>query len=228
MKNKKAILVILLALVLLIGGASVLYDKLGQKVASNQLLGQKPDTGVQTQTPVSGESAKTEATQTPMESELSAESAKPEENAAGTERDPSASIPAPDFTAYDAQGNEVRLSDYFGKPIVLNFWASWCGPCQSEMPDFHDKYLELNGEVLFLMVNATGGRETVESAMAFIQEKGYTFPVLYDLNSDAIMTYRAYSLPTTFFIDAEGYAVAQAVGAITAETLQRGIDMIMP
>ena len=134
---------------------------------------------------------------------------------------------APDFTVYDANGNEVHLSDYAGKPIVLNFWASWCGPCQMEMPDFHEKYLELHDEVNFLMVNMTTGRETMESATAFIEKNEYSFPVFYDTDSDAAMTYGAYSLPTTFFIDANGYAVAQATGAIDAETLQKGIDMIV-
>lgn len=133
---------------------------------------------------------------------------------------------APDFTVYDAEGNEVHLSDYVGKPIVLNFWASWCGPCQMEMPDFHEKYLVLSEEVNFLMVNMTTGRETMESASAFIEKNEYSFPVFYDINSDAALTYGAYSLPTTFFIDADGYAVAQATGAIDAETLQKGIDMI--
>ena len=133
---------------------------------------------------------------------------------------------APDFTVYDAEGNEVHLSDYVGKPIVLNFWASWCSPCQMEMPDFHEKYLVLSEEVNFLMVNMTTGRETMESASAFVEKNEYSFPVFYDINSDAALTYGAYSLPTTFFIDADGYAVAQATGAIDAETLQKGIDMI--
>lgn len=133
---------------------------------------------------------------------------------------------APDFTVYDAEGNEVHLSDYVGKPIVLNFWASWCGPCQMEMPDFHEKYLVLSEEVNFLMVNMTTGRETMESASAFVEKNEYSFPVFYDINSDAALTYGSYSLPTTFFIDADGYAVAQATGAIDAETLQKGIDMI--
>ena len=136
-------------------------------------------------------------------------------------------IKAPDFTVYDADGNEVHLADYIGKPIVLNFWASWCGPCQSEMPDFHEKYLELGDDVHFLMINMTdGARETVESASAFIAKNVYAFPVFYDTKSDAASIYGAYSLPTTFFINADGYAIAQATGAIDAETLQRGLDMI--
>ena len=133
---------------------------------------------------------------------------------------------APDFTVYDGDGKAVKLSDYFGKPIVLNFWASWCGPCQMEMPDFQEKYLELGDEIQFLMVNATGGRETVESAKSFLAGTEYTFPVFFDTGADASMAYGVYYLPTTYFIDAQGHLIARATSAIDAETLQRGIDMI--
>ena len=136
---------------------------------------------------------------------------------------------APDFTVYDREGNAVKLSDYAGKPIVLNFWASWCGPCQIEMPDFQEKFEALGEDIQFLMVNMTdGSRETVDIASAFIEEKGFTFPVLYDTDLDAANTYGAYSLPTTYFIDSQGSAIARATGAIDGDTLQRGIDMITP
>ena len=76
------------------------------------------------------------------------------------------------------------------------------------------------------MINMTNGQETQASADAFVQDSGYTFPVYYDTQADAAMTYGAYSIPMTFFINAEGHAIAQATGAIDLETLQTGIDMI--
>ena len=136
-------------------------------------------------------------------------------------------VQVPDFTVYDLEGNAVKLSDFFGKPIVLNFWASWCGPCKMEMPDFNEKYQELGENVQFLMVNMTDGdRETVEIASEFIKSQGYAFPVFYDTASEAAYTYGVYSLPTTYFIDADGYGVAMANSAIDGETLQKAIEMI--
>ena len=134
---------------------------------------------------------------------------------------------APDFTVYDADGNAAQLSDYIGKPIVLNFWASWCGPCKNEMPEFNEKSIELEGKVQFLMVNMTdGSRETLDTAKTYVESEGFTFPVLYDTDIDAANTYRVYSLPTTYFIDENGGLTARAAGTIDAATLQKGIDMI--
>jgi len=135
---------------------------------------------------------------------------------------------APDFTVYDLEGNPHKLSDFRGKPVLLNFWASWCGPCQMEMPDFQ-KYYESHGDkVNFVMVNLTDGQqETVESASAFIEEKGYSFPVYYDTDIDAAMKYGVNAVPVSYFIDAEGYFVAWAQGALSADMLQQGMDMLL-
>ncbi len=135
---------------------------------------------------------------------------------------------APDFTVYDGEGNAVKLSDFKGKPIVLNFWASWCPPCQSEMPDFDVMYKQYGDEVVFMMVNCTdGSRETVEGAKAFIEGKHYSFPVYYDTDLDASTKYGAYSIPMTYFVDAKGDLVVHARGAISGDQLGQGISMIM-
>ena len=136
--------------------------------------------------------------------------------------------PAPSFTVYDAEGNAVTLDSLKGKPIVLNFWASWCGPCKSEMPDFEKVYAEYGDRVTFAMVNMTDGQsETQEKAQAHIDKEGFTFPVYFDLDQDAANTYGVSAIPTTYVIDADGNLVAYASGAISGEALSGALDNIL-
>jgi thiol-disulfide isomerase/thioredoxin len=135
---------------------------------------------------------------------------------------------APDFTVYDLEGNPHKLSDFRGKPVILNFWATWCGYCKMEMPDFDEKYKQYGEDVHFLMVNVTdGNEETVETASAFVAQEGYSFPVYYDTTLEAAMSYPTSGLPVTYFLDAEGCFVAWQQGMLTADTLQKGIDILL-
>jgi thiol-disulfide isomerase/thioredoxin len=127
----------------------------------------------------------------------------------------------------DANGDEVKLSDMRGKPTIVNFWASWCPPCKSEMPEFDQVYAELGEEIQFMMVCiADGHRETSQTGAAFISDSGYAFPIYFDVTMGASTTYEVWSIPSTFFIDAKGNMITRAEGAINEETLRLGIKMI--
>ncbi len=134
---------------------------------------------------------------------------------------------APDFTVTDGEGNAWMLSDFQGKPVILNFWASWCGPCASEMPEFQQAFEAYGEDIHFLMVNATGWRETEDSARAFLTEQGYTFPVYFDTEGEATAAYGVNAIPVTYFIDAEGNLAGQFLGAIPDDTLGRHIDDLL-
>ena len=131
---------------------------------------------------------------------------------------------AADFTVQDRDGNEVRLSDCFGKPVVLNFWASWCGPCVGELPGFQAMYETYGDEVTFLMVNLTDGvDETVSGVKTFVDSNGYTFPVYFDVEYDGAVTYGISSIPQTFFLNADGEIVGSQLGSMDEATLEANI-----
>ena len=93
---------------------------------------------------------------------------------------------------------------------------------------FQEKYQQLGNDVQFLMINMTdGSRETLDTAKSFLADSGYTFPVYFDTESEAAIKYSVYALPTTYFINAQGHLVAYAEQALSADVLQKGIDMIL-
>lgn len=145
---------------------------------------------------------------------------------ASSEASSDSTVAAPDFTVLDEDGNEVRLSDYRGKPVVLNFWATWCGYCKMEMPDFDTAYAKYP-DVQFLMVNVTDGvNETVEKAKAYVETEGFSFDIFFDVKMEAVGRYGVTGYPTTFFIDKDGNAVAMQSGMLKLDILEKGIAMI--
>lgn len=134
---------------------------------------------------------------------------------------------APGFTVTDGDGNEVKLSDFRGKGVVVNFWASWCGPCKSEMPHFQAAYEEYGEDVQFLMVNmSTAFGDTQADAEKILSDGGYTFPVYYDTNSECAYGYGVTAIPMTVFIDADGMISSIKTGMISEADLLRRIQLI--
>ena len=146
-----------------------------------------------------------------------------------TSADPAyAPLQAADFAFTDADQNPVRLSDYIGKPIVLNFWASWCGPCTSELPAFEDVRSLYGDKVQFLMVNLTDGyQETLATAASYLEKEGFLFPVFFDTTGEGAHAYGIYSIPQTFLIDSKGYLQTQYVGSVKEESLVKGIEKLL-
>ena len=199
MKNKTIFLVIGLALVLLLAVATIFYQDLSQQFAADPI--------------------------TPTQNPSASQEAQPGTDA--QEEEPQLTL-APDFTVFDGEGNPVSLSDFRGKPVIVNFWASWCGPCKSEMPAFQQAWETYGDRVEFLLINLTDNhQETVASAQAFLASTEYTFPVYFDTQLSGTTTYGVVGIPASYFVDKDGYLVAGANSALDYATLEYGISLIL-
>ena len=138
-------------------------------------------------------------------------------------------LKAIDFELYDQYGNLHKLSEYEGKVVFLNFWATWCPPCVREMPyidELYEAYGKNEGEVVILGVaNPNLGQEgNKESIIQFLEQQGYTFPVVFDVDYNQIFSYGFNSFPSTLIIDKEGYINLYVPGAMDKKTMQQIIE----
>ena len=148
---------------------------------------------------------------------------------------PAASVqrPAFDFTLTDQYGNSHTLSDYQGKVVFLNFWATWCGPCRIEMPHIEQLYQEYGfneNDVVFLSViipNGSPQELDQEGIQSFLIDEGYTYPVLFDQTGDVFADYGVNSYPTTFMIDKNGERFGYVTGSLTKNIMINIIDQTL-
>ena len=131
----------------------------------------------------------------------------------------------PDFTVTDMDGRAVSLSDYAGRPCVVNFWATWCPPCRGELPAFESAWEQYGDRVEFLMVALVdGARETEDTVRSFIEENSYRFPVYMDTDGSAAGDYGIYSIPMTVLVDADGQLFGGQIGAMEEATLLSALE----
>ena len=220
MNKKIKTLLSAVILFVLIGGAYLAYSYLSKNY--NNDLKQPLSISLQSNSTQQNDSTQQESTQQNGSTQQNDST----QQSDSTQAEEDNRVKAIDFTMLDALGKEVKLSDYFGKPIVVNFWASWCPPCKAELPDFQKVYDEMKDNVNFLMIDLPDGqKETIEKAEQFIADEKYTFPVFYDNSQEAAYIYQIYSIPTTLFIDKDGYIVAGHEGQISEQSLRKGISM---
>ena len=125
-------------------------------------------------------------------------------------------VAAPDFTGELMDGTSITLSELQGKPVIINFWATWCGPCVKEMPAFERLKDDFGDKIGIIAVNCGDDAETVKD---FVEENGYTFPVVLDEEYSISMLYPTNSIPYTVVLDAEGKVTHISTGALDADTM---------
>lgn len=133
---------------------------------------------------------------------------------------------APDFTLTNESGQDVTLSQFKGKPVFINLWASWCPPCKEEMPYIQEAYTKYKDQVVFLGINETGA-DNKEEAIDFMKSNNYEMPILFDYDLAISNIYRANTIPTSFFIDKEGVIKVKHRGAMSYEQIESYIKTVL-
>ena len=134
---------------------------------------------------------------------------------------------APDFQLPNLEGQSVSLSDFRGEPVLVNFWASWCGPCRYEMPFIQEVYEEWSASGLVMLAINQG--ESLSTVNDFMQSGNYSFPVLLDISQDVALEYNIWGMPTTFLIDEDGVIQAIKIGPFLSKTeIETMLSEIIP
>lgn len=225
MKSVWKVLIPVLLLALLLIGGGILYRDLAPRV--------HPSTPAEEESSVPA--ARHESEFAEREAETPAE---PTEEAPAVETEAAEETEAPvtlsdhptaDFSVLDEEGNMVSLSDFFGTPIVVNVWATWCPPCRAELPYFNAAAEQYEGQIRFMMVDLTdGSTDTVDSATAFIREEnGFSFPLYFDVDFSAAQAYQINAIPVTLFIRADGSLFHQQIGGMDEATLNSYIQQLL-
>lgn len=129
--------------------------------------------------------------------------------------------PAPAFALQDTDGIAVQLSDFRGKVVLVNFWATWCAPCRKEFPELAKAYDDHNGELVVLAVDL---QESPDEVRKFAEEYGAKFPIVIDANADVAGAYRLLGLPSSYFVDQQGILRDQFFGPLSRKTLDEKIE----
>ena len=124
---------------------------------------------------------------------------------------------APDFQLQTLTGDTVKLSDFHGKRVMINFWATWCPPCRAEMPDMEKLYR--NKDIVILAVNLTNKEKGMGGIEKFVKDYKLTFPVLLDKNSDIANLYEIKPIPTSYMIDSNGIIRYKVMGAMNYDLM---------
>ncbi|MGD6834455.1 redoxin domain-containing protein [Sutcliffiella halmapala] len=132
---------------------------------------------------------------------------------------------AVDFKVESMGGNKVRLSDSLGKPVIINFWTTWCPPCKKEMPEIQRFYEDYKDEVDVLAVNITSNEVNQSVVEKYVATGGFTFPILFD-KEGLFRYYEVLDMPATFFIDEDGVIVGRHTGELDYEKLVKAKDKL--
>jgi len=127
---------------------------------------------------------------------------------------------APDFTLADLSGNQVSLSDYRGRPVLVNIWASWCPPCISEMPELQHVHEAAGADGLVILAVNSLNQDDMDDVKAFVAEQKLTFPILLDSEGAVTVAYRAGTLPTSVFVDRSGKIHLIQIGPMTQQFVE--------